>query len=1658
MKKVLISFLWILGLVVANPISAQEDDCVISTFPWTEGFEDDGANLEACWTQEQINGTLTWTVGSGGASSTVHKVSITMGNGPITRLITPPINLSGLAEPILNFWHTQQAWGNDQDILRIYYKTAANGTWKLLEEYTSNVPSWTERILPLPEPSADYYIAFEAVLKFGFGIELDEISIRQISTTPIIAGDSGLAFGNIYNNLPWSFTREYTIQNQGAEPLIISSAVSEDPNMTITGLPLTINKLEKSTISVTLNAPQLLDGAYNGSFKLLSNDLNTPEFVVDVTATAEPAIISNYIRENFNGKDPAGWGTQAFSKLTDGGIDNSGCIRGLLNANQSQGGVQTCYIEMGSAPKVSFHYKALNYSDWAPAAADALEYAVFVSNDNGSTWNPILSVDAGGHVPSDNFARIDVDASDYADKLCLVQFVFEPVSPAEIWVYLDDVYVGTEPINELEVVGIKGNLVPLPGFADNYTVSVTNLGSASSTNYTVKLKKDDDTELASLPGVAIAQYETHDFVFEWTPDVPGIVYLYGEVVFAEDEFMENNTTDKLKVFVQLETIELITIGDGTELYRAPYNLYYNASLSQTLYLSNELGINGGEIHSLIYKANVVYEGSNLEDVGIQIWIGETDRDNLRDGWVTPSTLTEVFNGTISFPAGQYDLVVPLDIPYQYNGGNLVVYSQRKDQRGGDWNDYFYGTAYPNSYRTMLYSIFSGSIDPQNPPAMFYESIHGIPNTTFLIDMDGMGSLSGVVSDGTNPMEGVDVRIAGTQLFCITNAAGEYHFPNLANGPCAVEASIYGYITQTIDVAILPNDAVTQNITMSLIPTFTVSGKVVGPNPEVGLEEVQISLSGYKDYVAITDVQGNYSIPDVYGGFTYEVLAKTRGYVPHRSNLEVANGNLVFNIELEEKSYPVANLFATEEDNDAVVTWDAPPGYEGKSYILDDGVFENGWRYDNAELTAWYGTRFDAGEDGELTSIDLYGLEPQFGEASDRKLTIDVFDEDRQLVGSSEPFFLPGYDWVNVPLDNIPYSTVFYVMVKWSPSDEGATNYLGYDQDGPYASEGTDWYYDDSTGWQTMFTQTWGMSQGVFMIRANADAEIGSASTTYANFDFARMRPDDATPSDVTPKARVENDGLDFIKLASPIDANAQYNYEALSGKSIPVPVEYTIYRLEEDDPEESWTLLSTLAETTYTDTGWSALGEGAYQYAVTARFTSSKVSVPRLSNLMLRGLEVGVTINVTTNSGDPTSGAVVTLTNQNGNPEMVHSATVEGDAPVQFPIVRKGTYDLEVLLEGYEPYNVQGIVIDTNLTHDAELIEIIVPLFGLRIVETENPTDRLFLWNVIDPEETKISYYIEPDNYNWINSLYQSLGVGYGVVFDLTNYTDAVLLSMDFHHAPWGFGGIWDYKVHVFDVDASQMVYSSETIQTTDDFIWEENISLNDMADLGGKRIGVFVEPLSMVEDAAFPTVSADRDSSNAHSYRLDLSTLDLSLIVGQNNFGEYLMNLWIMAAQSGKQKISGDGKSLANYTVYLDGEQKATTNDTQYLFSGLAYGDHTAGVKAVYTSGETAIQTIDFAVGMPDNIEYAALSDIRVYSHLNNIYIVNEHNVRLELIQVINMLGSLVYETRNDASTMFSVDIASGHYVVRLISEEGKVYTTKLYLTNGSKSPFHNK
>ncbi|NQY06604.1 MAG: hypothetical protein HRT68_10575, partial [Flavobacteriaceae bacterium] len=158
------------------------------------------------WSQEYISGAADWTISDTNQNNTItprtgsgmaHFYSGNF-NGDSTRLISDPINLSGATNPRLNFYYANVNWAGDIDEVRVLYRTSATGAWTQIASYTAEMTSWTSVTLNLPSPSANYYIAFEGISRYGRGFNIDDLTVTTDNLGTVFQEgfeNSGVAYG-----------------------------------------------------------------------------------------------------------------------------------------------------------------------------------------------------------------------------------------------------------------------------------------------------------------------------------------------------------------------------------------------------------------------------------------------------------------------------------------------------------------------------------------------------------------------------------------------------------------------------------------------------------------------------------------------------------------------------------------------------------------------------------------------------------------------------------------------------------------------------------------------------------------------------------------------------------------------------------------------------------------------------------------------------------------------------------------------------------------------------------------------------------------------------------------------------------------------------------------------------------------------------------------------------------------------------------------------------------------------------------------------------------------------------------------------------------------------------------------------------------------------
>jgi hypothetical protein len=169
-------------------------NCLKFTLPFVETFEDDSESRN-CWSQMRDGSSHSWIFASGSNGGNV-KTAIegqknarftSSGGGPhITKLVSPVFNLFFFEDVELSFWYAQQEWAGDQNELIIYYRTEESAPWvQIGSVYSSNITAWTQvEGITLPDPSANYQIAFEGIDNWGYANVIDQISVTGTYTGP----------------------------------------------------------------------------------------------------------------------------------------------------------------------------------------------------------------------------------------------------------------------------------------------------------------------------------------------------------------------------------------------------------------------------------------------------------------------------------------------------------------------------------------------------------------------------------------------------------------------------------------------------------------------------------------------------------------------------------------------------------------------------------------------------------------------------------------------------------------------------------------------------------------------------------------------------------------------------------------------------------------------------------------------------------------------------------------------------------------------------------------------------------------------------------------------------------------------------------------------------------------------------------------------------------------------------------------------------------------------------------------------------------------------------------------------------------------------------------------------------------------------------------
>jgi len=908
------------------------------------------------------------------------------------------------------------------------------------------------------------------------------------------------------------------------------------------------------------------------------------------------------------------------------------------------------------------------------APVETYEIAVMVGNTATVLWTYALDVDWGvtGGTP------VTLSLAPFSGQTIKLRFrgFGGDTFNFDYW-HIYDVKAYASLANDLAAISLTGNLTPSQGSVSNYVLNIRNSGSVAVTaaDYTVKLFKQGDVEIVSVPGVALAPAATYDFTLPWTPAATGPTFIYGKIVYAADVYPANNQTANLNVVVQASGTVAVTIGDGALTNRVPIDFYWKNSLYECVYLPTDINM-GGLITSIAFYNNFV--STTLTSKPTKLWLGETTQTDMSAGWIPSSQLTAVFDGNVAYPAGQNTITIPLTTPYAYGGGTLVLLAQRPmDTEYFSSSDYFKTQTVGTTRARYVYSD-TVPYDPAAPPAAAATQLTGsFPKTTLFFITDDMGALSGTVTSGGTPLAGATVSVGGTTLTQVTGDNGAYSFPYVAMGLHQVTCSKVGYNTQTLPATVLENQTVTLNFAMVQLPIVTVTGHVVGSAaPTVGLAGAVINLTGMAPYTATTNANGDFTITGVYASQTYNYVVTMAGYTDATGTAVVGTTNLnMGTITLPEISLPATGVQAVLAAPNVNVTWMAP-GTGGGEWIRWDSDLNNDSIGTGAAADFDIASRWPVADLTDYVGQSLYAVKFYPNEVA---CTYSV----RVWTGGS--IAAPGTMVVD-QLVTAPVIADFNTVTLTTPVPIAAGQELwfgvrcnatagypgGCDAGPAHDGLGNMMYFQGA--WTTLLALAPTLNYDW-----NLSGYVGYSAPTR----FAQMQP---LPFNFD---RVNTGTL----AASGIKNRSQNTAITTNPDSRPL-VGYKVWRLlvGQETNEAAWTLLTpnSISALAFQDTGWGALPDGLYKWAVKAVYTNNVLAIPAISNQIEKLTQVGTIAGIVRNESNVViSGATIAT----GNITATSNAT--GAYTMTVP---QGTHIVTCSAPTYMTETATGVIVVTGQT------------------------------------------------------------------------------------------------------------------------------------------------------------------------------------------------------------------------------------------------------------------------------------------------------------------------------------------------------------------------
>lgn len=1188
------------------------------------------------------------------------------------------------------------------------------------------------------------------------------------------------------------------------------------------------------------------------------------------------------------------------------------------------------------------------------------------------------------------------------------------------WVYLKGVTVEYIPDYELQALSIEGYKKPVQGKEYSYKVAVVNNGVKAQSNVKVQLIDKSDTILAEKTiEEDIASGETKNVEVKWTPATEhiGSMQIRGKVIGnSADSNPQNNISNTLDIDVtDPADNEWIVISPDDVENRASNVLFdftKDASIAQNLYLAEELNIEGAVILALEYSWTY---NMNITNKPVKIWIANTDINSLEDGWLPQNEFTLVYDGRLTLPTDKYSIKIDLQSPYFYNGKNVCIMTERtNDGNVINIGPYFHTSRDMDDSRVRVRYHGGSGFDFSQSGSISND----VTDVSLLAETIKGTQIKGKITDGTTAIEGVNIKVKTeglNEINILSDIEGKYCVGYVPLGKYTFTLTKKGFqdITEEVNVESIEN-IITKDIIMTTIPKSEVTGRVI--DSDGAIAGANVYITGYSEYSGVTNELGEFKIENVFFNSNYLLKVEKSRYVKHERSIIIDNAKCnVGDIILEDDIKKPAAVYADASDGNMQISW--VDDSDVSEFRYDNGVISDQLGIPYAFFRAVFGSIHK--QPSKLINMSWVTVADESDPMAVHK-TVDVYVFDLNQYGRPTKNIL--FSQIGVKNTDNQWSSFKFPLPVECPNGFmiaiGSAGFIGIGLDDGQSKEfpfklNTHYYSGD---YETI------------------EFSLLESIQRYNNF---MLRAEGQLITDV--------DDAKTSAYGEPA--------KALKG--------YKVWRLKsgEESQTDRWIEVnsSPVNGSSIIDEEWGNVEAGTYRYAVKSSYSDGISSEVTFSNIISRNAKVIVNVETDTPTNEAI-GAIVKLTNVNST----FKATVESSGKATFEGIPNSVFEMQIEKEGFEKITETKDFSGQNLWEIGPytLREIKVNPFNLEIVNTSEASSKIMNWNVYNelnddferhedfkinsPGELKWSY-IDGDN----STTHR---------FEATTFPgSSEKMAYIVFNPDMTTGPLTNYKEFTAHSGQKYLACFSAVNGPNDDYVispslsFREDFTLTFFAktanDYYGKelmQVGYSTKGIKKSDFKWLNTTPIQVPSAEWAEYEFTIPAAAKHVAVRSVTNQGFVFMIDDISIHSKKTR------ALTTFEVYLDDASLGTTKSNTYTLTSLSKGSHVAGVKAIYSSGETAISKINFNV---DDVGVNSIlnGELKITNPITTeLRIMNAENI--DRIEIYDESGKLIlsevkpndFETYTINCTYFK----NGIYILRAFMGE-EVSTCKFIKNN---------